>query len=81
MNRWKKRLTRTQFEKLIQGDWQSVHGDRQRINGPFVTLVTPGQKHFVITAQKGEPHMVSKSTWLAIAKELLIGDYGMKLGD
>lgn len=63
------------------GSWESVHGDRQRVNGPFITMVSPGRKHLIIVAGKGEPKVVSKPNWLAIAKELLIGDYGMSLGE
>ena len=77
MRRKKKRLTRIQFERLIQGDWESHHGDRVRINGPFITTVKPGTKILIITMGK-ETKSVTNRTWLGIAKELLIGEYGEK---
>ena len=78
LQRKNKRLTRSQFEKLITGQWESHHGGRVRINGPFVTSVKPGFKNLFIIHGKNN-QMVSKRTWLEIAKELLIGDYGAKL--
>jgi hypothetical protein len=71
----KKRLTRRDFERLINGTWESHHGDRVRINGPFITLVQPGLKTIIIAAGK-EHKRVQKPSWLEIAKELLIGDHG-----
>ena len=70
LQRKRKRLTRVQFERLITGKWESHHGDRVRINGPFVTSVSPGKKNLFIVHGKNN-QMVSKRTWLEVAKEIL----------
>ena len=67
IQRTKKRLSRSQFESLLSGDWEKVHGDRARINGPFVTTVRPGSKLLLFKDQR-----ITKRTWLEIAKELLL---------
>lgn len=64
-NRNNKRMSRSQFEALIHGEWEKVADDRIRRNGKFSTYVR-GQWKFLSNGQKA----VRAKTWAEIAEVL-----------
>jgi len=64
----KRRMTRSQFESLFAGSWESKKGDRYRVNGKFQTAVQDGWKIFKKGANQG--FAIRGKTWQEVAEAL-----------